>query len=158
MYRLKKGELQFFLAHPGGPYFKKKDEGHWTIPKGEIHTGESLLDAAIREFREETGIQPAGEFIEIGSIRQKGGKLVHGWAFQGDRDETTPIVSNTCTLEWPPLSGKFLSFPEIDRAEFFSIRSAREKIKQTQQPFLDHLAGALKKRDAAGYEPRTVAN
>ena len=110
MYRFKDGELQVFLAHPGGPYFKKKDEGHWTIPKGEIHAGENLLDTAIREFQEETGIQATGEFIELGSIRQKGGKLVHGWAFRGNWDESIPITSNTCKLEWPPLSGKFLSF------------------------------------------------
>jgi predicted NUDIX family NTP pyrophosphohydrolase len=150
MYRFKDGELQAFLAHPGGPYFKKKDEGHWTIPKGEIHAGENLLATAIREFQEETGIQPAGEFIELGSIRQKGGKLVHGWAFQGNWDESIPITSNTCKLEWPPLSGKFLSFPEIDRAQFFSIRRAREKIKPTQQPFLDRLVGVIKKRHTAG--------
>ena len=132
MYRFKDGELQVFLAHPGGPYFKKKDEGHWTIPKGEIHAGENLLDTAIREFQEETGIQPAGEFIELGSIRQKGGKLVHGWAFHGNWDESIPITSNTCKLEWPPLSGKFLSFPEIDRAEFFCLAGERRLLVAQQ--------------------------
>src|SRR5882672_8881963 len=132
MYRVRGGELEVFLAHPGGPFFARKDDGHWTIPKGETGSGEDLLATAKREFREETGIEPQGEFTPLGSIQQKGGKIVHGWAFAGDRDGSLPLKSNTFTMEWPPRSGRMVQVPEIDRAEFFAIPEARRKLKEAQ--------------------------
>jgi predicted NUDIX family NTP pyrophosphohydrolase len=146
MYRLRNGEVEVFLAHPGGPYFTHKDEGYWTIPKGEIELGEDLLAAALREFEEETGIKPEGEFLPLGTIKQKGGKIVHSWAFQGNWDESQPIKSNKCSLQWPPSSGQFLDFPEVDRAGFFTIQEARQKIKETQRPFLDRLISTLREK------------
>ena len=143
MYRMREGQLEVFLAHPGGPLFKNKDEGHWSIPKGEIESGEDLLAAAIREFEEETGLEPRGDFIELGAIKQKGGKIVYAWAFAGEWDETRPLQSNTFELEWPPGAGKIQRFPEIDRAGFFSIPQARQKLKEAQHPFLDRLVAAL---------------
>lgn len=141
MYRRRKGELEFFLAHPGGPFSSKKDDGFWTIPKGEQGAGEALLDVAKREFEEETGIKPAPPFIELGWIQQKGGKLVHAWAFEGDHDG--PIRSNTFTMEWPVDSGNFKEFPEVDRAEFFGLEQARAKIKDAQFPLLERLIAAV---------------
>src|SRR4051812_25180155 len=111
MFRVQHGQLQVFLAHPGGPYFARKDDGSWTVPKGEPDPGEDLLDAAKREFAEETGILPNGPLIPLTPVRQKGGKVVHAWAFAGDWEGT--IVSNTFTMEWPPKSGKRMEFPEI---------------------------------------------
>src|SRR3954465_13788919 len=106
MYRLREGRLEVFLAHPGGPYFRNKDEGHWTIPKGEPDPDEDLLDAAKREFQEETGIVPKEPFISLTPVKQKGGKLVHAWAFEGDYEEGKAIISKTFTMEWPPGSGR----------------------------------------------------
>ena len=143
MYRRRNGRLEFFLAHPGGPFTRLKDEGHWTIPKGEPDTDEALLEVAKREFKEETGIEPHGPYIELGSIRQKGGKLVFAWAFEGDCDG--PVCSNTFKMEWPPKSGKQCDFPEVDRAEFFPLAEARKKIKETQFPLLERLTAALGK-------------
>src|SRR6186997_2435047 len=111
MYRNCDGMLQVLLAHPGGPLFKNKDQGVWTIPKGEIEPGEDLLEAARREFEEETGVTPTGPFTALTPIQQKGGKIVHAWAFKGDCDPRA-IVSNTFTLEWPPHSGRQMGFPE----------------------------------------------
>jgi len=144
MYRWRGGRLEVFLAHPGGPCFARKDEGHWTVPKGEIEPGEELLQAAIREFTEEVGIQPKGPFLELGSIRQKGGKIVHAWAFAGDWDERQPIRSNHFEMEWPPHSGKRLTFPEVDRARFFSLAEASGAIKGTQVALLQRLAELLR--------------
>jgi predicted NUDIX family NTP pyrophosphohydrolase len=149
MYRLRGGQLEVFLAHPGGPFFAHKDDGHWTIPKGEIGSGEDLLATAQREFLEETGIEPQGDFIPLGSIQQKGGKIVHAWAFAGDRDDSRPLKSNTFRMEWPPRSGKWVQVPEIDRAQFFSIPEAKRKLKEAQQPFLDRLQAALKDRQSS---------
>ena len=146
MYRVKNGELEVFLAHPGGPFFRSKDDGHWTIPKGEIEPGENLLDTACREFKEEVGLEPSGEFLPLGSILQKGGKIVHAWAFEGDCVNGFRLQSGTFEMEWPPHSGRIQSFPEIDRAEFFSLAGARKKIKETQRPLLDRLETALKMR------------
>lgn len=143
MYRLRGGALEVFLAHPGGPFFARKDDGHWTIPKGEIETGEDLLAAAIREFEEETGVAPQGEYLELGSVRQNRGKIVHGWAFAGDWDETQPVRSQMFEMEWPPLSGRRQSFPEVDRAGFFGLDAARRKIKEAQRPFIDRLEAKL---------------
>jgi predicted NUDIX family NTP pyrophosphohydrolase len=138
MYRIKDGVLQVLLAHPGGPYFAKKDDGAWTIPKGEPDEAEDLLPAARREFEEETGIRPIGPFNPLKPIKQKGGKTVHAWAFQGDCDPLA-ITSNTFTIEWPPKSGKHQDFPEIDRAEWFDLPTARTKIKAGQEAFIDEL-------------------
>lgn len=148
MYRWKADGLQVFLAHPGGPFFAHKDEGHWSIPKGEVEAGEDLLATAIREFGEETGrnIDPECEFIDLGSIQQKGGKIVHAWAFEGDWEDGRSVESNTLTIEWPIGSEKSLTFPEVDRAEFFPVAEARRKIKDRQTPFLDRLETALKAR------------
>jgi predicted NUDIX family NTP pyrophosphohydrolase len=143
MYRFKDEALQIFLAHPGGPLFRNKDGGHWTIPKGEPPQGEPLLDAAIREFEEETGIKPHGSYLELGSIRQKGGKTVHAWAFEGDRDESQPIHSNTFEMEWPPRSGKKQEFPEVDQARFFPLPEAKTRLKDTQWPLVERLIAIL---------------
>jgi predicted NUDIX family NTP pyrophosphohydrolase len=142
MYRLREEELQVLIAHPGGPFFTNKDEGAWTIPKGEIEPGEELFEAAKREFQEETGVTPTGCFIALTPIRQKGGKIVHAWAFEGDCDPMA-IVSNTFTMEWPPKSGRQMAFPEMDRADFFDVRTARQKIKAAQQPLIDELEAIL---------------
>ena len=146
MYRVKNDKLEVFLAHPGGPFFKSKDDGHWTIPKGEIEPGENLLDTACREFKEEVGLEPSGEFLPLGSIQQKGGKTVHAWAFEGDCADDFRRQSGTFDMEWPPHSGRIQSFPEIDRAEFFSLNTAQKKIKETQRPLLDRLKSTLKYR------------
>lgn len=143
MYRLRGGELEVFLAHPGGPFFAAKDDGAWSIPKGEFGPGEEPLAAALREFTEETGITPAGELVALGTVRQKSGKVVHAWAFEGDRDDSAPIRSNQFEMEWPPGSGRRLEFPEIDRAAFFAPTAARRKILAAQIPFLERLEACL---------------
>jgi len=145
LYRIQGGEPQVFLAHPGGPFFVNKDDGHWTIPKGQPEDGEELLAAAQREFGEEVGFVPVGPFIELGTIIQKGGKTVHAWACQGDAPEGHVHSCNTFTTEWPMGSGKYQSFPEIDRACFFPIREARRKLKETQVALLDRLLELLSK-------------
>jgi len=141
VYRVVDGRLEVFLAHPGGPFFVNRDEGCWTIPKGEVEPGEDLRATALREFQEETGIliHPAGPFVSLGSIQQKGGKIVHAWAVQQNWDDSTPIRSNEFELEWPPHSGRRQSFPEVDRAGFFPLPIARRKVKDRQVPFLDQL-------------------
>ncbi|HVY70934.1 MAG TPA: NUDIX domain-containing protein [Verrucomicrobiae bacterium] len=148
MFRVQNGSLEVFLAHPGGPFFACKDEGHWTIPKGEIEPGEDMLAAAVREFAEEIGIEPRGEYLELGSVRQNRTKTVHGWAFEGDWQADQLVRSNQFEMEWPPLSGKRQSFPEVDQAAFFSPDAARRKIKPTQTPFIDRLEAALQSRRA----------
>ena len=146
MYRIQEGSLQIFLAHPGGPFYLNKDDGHWTIPKGEPNAGESPLDAAVREFAEETGIQPHGPFIELGAIRQKGGKVVYCWACQDELNSCKPIRSNHFEMEWPLRSGCRQSFPEIDRAEFFALPEGRIKLKEAQWPLVERLVASLKLR------------
>lgn len=138
MFRFVDGELQVLLVHPGGPFFKKKDEGAWTIPKGEVEPDEDLLDAAQREFAEELGFKPRGEFVPLTPVKQKGGKIVHAWAFPGDCDPTA-AKSNTFTIEWPPRSGRMTEFPEIDRAEFFGLDEAKRKINPAQVALLEEL-------------------
>ena len=142
MYRQKSGVLEVLLAHPGGPFWIKKDLASWTVPKGEIAPGEDPLDAAQREFHEETGLDPAGPFTALAPVKQPGGKVVMVWAFEGDCDPST-IRSNTFTLEWPPKSGQRQSFPEIDRAAWYSIDEARAKISIGQIPVLDELEKSL---------------
>jgi predicted NUDIX family NTP pyrophosphohydrolase len=143
MFRIKYNKLEVLLAHPGGPFFARKDDGVWTIPKGEIAPGEDLLKRAQIEFEEELGIRPPGNWIDLGSIKQKGGKTVHAWAFEGDLPDSFKLKSNTFELEWPPRSGKLKQFPEIDRAEFFPEEIARQKMNPAQLPFLDRLRAAL---------------
>ena len=142
MFRIKKG-LEVLLAHPGGPYFVNKDGGAWSIPKGEPEPDEELLVTAQREFEEETGLKPTGPFIPLKPIQQKGGKVVHAWAFEGDCDPAT-LKSNTFRMEWPPHSGRQQEFPEIDRAEFFDLAMARRKIKAGQEALIDELEASLK--------------
>ncbi len=137
MFRKRAGEIEVLLVHPGGPFFARKDEGAWTIPKGEVERGEDLLTRAKIEFEEELGVPATGEFREIGSIKQKGGKVVHAWAVEGDF--TGPVRSNTFEMEWPPRSGKRQTFPEVDRAEFFPLDIAWQKINETQRAFLERL-------------------
>jgi len=150
MYRLKDGRIEVFLAHPGGPFFVHKDYGHWSIPKEELEPDEDPLAAAIREFQEEVCIviDPKSRFLDLGTIRQKGGKIVQAWAVEQDCDDRRPFQSNTFTLEWPPHSGKFQTFPEVDRAQFFSMEEARKRIKETQVPLLDRLERLCKTSDA----------
>lgn len=143
MYRTREDLLEVFLVHPGGPYFKRKDDGVWTIPKGEPEPGESLEETARREFAEETGIVPRTPFQPLGSIKQKGGKTVHAWAFAGSWNEGDGLPSNTFELEWPPRSGQKRRFPEIDRAAFFTLPAARRKINPAQILFLDTLENFL---------------
>jgi len=138
MYRVRAGRLEVLLVHPGGPFFSGKHEGVWTIPKGEIEEGEDPLAAARREFEEETGLSPEGLFVPIGSIRQKGGKVVSAWAFEGDAEPAT-FRSNSFKMEWPPRSGKQAEFPEIDRAAFFGLHDAKRAINPAQAPLLKAL-------------------
>jgi predicted NUDIX family NTP pyrophosphohydrolase len=137
------GDLEVLIVHPGGPFFAKKDGGAWTIPKGEAKPGEDLITRAIIEFEEELGIKPFGNWIPLGSTKQKGGKTVHAWAFEGDLRENFELKSNLFEMEWPPRSGKAKQFPEIDRAEFFLEEIARRKINPAQVPFFDRLLAAL---------------
>ena len=142
MYRIKDGAIQVLLAHPGGSYFVNKDEGDWSIPKGEPGPDEDLFLTAQREFGEETGLKPIGPFAPLKPVKQKGGKVVHAWAFEGDCDPAN-IRSNTFTMEWPPKSGQQQTFPEIDRAEFFHLETARRKIKFGQVGLIDELETIL---------------
>ena len=145
MYRLRDGKAQVLLVHPGGPFWQKKDDGAWTIPKGEVAEGEDLLEAARREFEEETGHKPTGDFIPLNPVKQKGGKIVYAWAVEGDID-TAAITSNTFTMEWPPKSGKTAEFPEIDRAAFFDLQTAARKINPAQADLLIQLGKVLAKK------------
>jgi predicted NUDIX family NTP pyrophosphohydrolase len=143
MYRHAGPSLEVLLVHPGGPYWRKKDEGAWSIPKGELEEGEEAEVAARREFTEETGVALSGLLDRLGEIRQRGGKRVIAFAVEGDVDVRT-IRSNTFEIEWPPKGGRMQSFPEIDRAEWFDLPSARVKILEGQRPLLDRLAGLVK--------------
>jgi len=137
MYRDRVG-IEVFLVHPGGPIWAKKDQGAWTIPKGEYDSDEDPLAAARREFHEETGFVATGPFIALGSIRQKSGKVVIAWAFAGDCDPAD-LASNTCKIEWPPRSGKRIEIPEVDRGRWFSFENARKYVRAEQVPLLDSL-------------------
>jgi predicted NUDIX family NTP pyrophosphohydrolase len=134
----RKEETEVFLVHPGGPFYARKDPGVWSIPKGEFDSGEQALDAAKREFEEETGKKPEGNFIPLNPVTQKAGKVVHAWAVEGDLDADA-IVSNTFQMEWPPKSGKMKEFPENDRAGWFTFDQAQEKINAKQIELLDQL-------------------
>jgi predicted NUDIX family NTP pyrophosphohydrolase len=139
MYRRAGANLEVLLVHPGGPYWRKKDEGAWSIPKGEMDEGEDAEPAARREFMEETGVVLSGPLDPLGEIRQRGGKRVIAFAVEGDLDAQT-IRSNTFEFEWPPKSGRMQSFPEVDRAEWFELQSAHAKMLEGQRPFLVRLA------------------
>ena len=142
LYRRRGGALELFLVHPGGPFWAKKDAGAWSIPKGETDPEEDHLAAARREFAEETGLQADGRFLPLTPIRQSGGKIVHAFALEGDFDPST-IQSNSFEIEWPPRSGRKRSFPEIDRAAWFSLDEARQKINPAQRALLDELQAML---------------
>lgn len=144
VYRFRDGQLQVMLVHPGGPFWAKKDKGVWSIPKGICEEGEASIDAAKREFKEETGFDINGNFIDLGELRQSSGKIVHVWAVEGDLD-TSKIKSNTFEMEWPKGSGKIRQYPEIDKGEWFSIDVAKEKIVKGQKGFLDRLLEKLSK-------------
>lgn len=141
LYRRNKG-LEVFLVHPGGPFFLKKDLGSWSIPKGEWTKGEDALAAAVREFKEETGTDLDGDFVALTPIRQKGGKTVYAWALEGNID-AGHIVSNTFSLQWPPRSGKQQEFPEVDRAGWFGVEEAKQKINEAQTGFIAELEKRL---------------
>lgn len=144
LFRLRDNRIEILLGHPGGPFWRRKDHGAWTIPKGLIDAGEDPRAAALREFTEETGHRPAGELLSLGSARQPGGKLVHAWAVQDDWDPVG-LRSNTFEMEWPPRSGKRQEFPEIDRAAWFGIAEARSRILEGQAVFIDRLLEAVGK-------------
>jgi len=135
MYRLREKCLEVLLGHPGGPYFARKDLGVWSIPKGEVIVGEDLLTAARREFAEETGLEPWGPYEPLGAVKYKNHKVVHAWAFEGDF-EPAALVSNTFELEWPRKSGRLVEVSEVDRAAWYGLDEAREKIVAAQQRFL----------------------
>jgi predicted NUDIX family NTP pyrophosphohydrolase len=142
IYRVRDNELEFLLVHPGGPLWQNKDAGIWSIPKGEIHTGEDGLEAAKREFEEELGVQAQGAFVKLTPITQKSGKIVHAWGFAGDCDPSQ-IRSNTFSMEWPPRSGRTGTFPEVDRAAFFNLEQAKGRINPAQVALLEELLRKL---------------
>jgi predicted NUDIX family NTP pyrophosphohydrolase len=142
LYRCSEREIEVFLVHPGGPFWAKKDRGAWSIPKGEYSDGEEPLAAARREFKEETGFAIEGIFVELGAIRQAGGKLVSAWALEGDLDPAK-VVSNRFQMQWPPRSGRMIEVPEVDRGAWFTLQEARDRILPSQSPFLDRLAEKL---------------
>jgi predicted NUDIX family NTP pyrophosphohydrolase len=143
MYRRRGGNVEVLLVHPGGPFFKNKDAGTWTIPKGEPAEGEELIDTARREFQEETGVTlDNAKLLPLGDVKQKAGKVVHAWAFEGDCDPDA-IKCNTFRMQYPPGSGQWRTFPEVDKAAFFDLSAAREKINAAQVDFLDRLVQEL---------------
>lgn len=146
MYRFREGELQVFLVHPGGPYWAKKDEGAWSIPKGEFEPEENPLAAACREFTEETGFSADGDFLPLTPHRLKGGKTIHAWAFQGDCNPGD-LRSNLFSMEWPPRSGKIREFPEVDRGAWFSVSEAKRRMFSGQLPFLAELERLLAEKE-----------
>lgn len=142
LYRIRERTLEVLLVHPGGPFWAHRDHGAWTIPKGGIRPGEAPEDAARREFSEETGFPALGPLLPLGSIRQRGGKVVHAWALAGDGDPAA-LRSNTFEHEWPPHSGRMQEFPEIDRAAWFTLAEAREKMLESQRELLGRLESAI---------------
>jgi predicted NUDIX family NTP pyrophosphohydrolase len=138
IYRRRPAGIEVFLVHPGGPFWQKKDDGAWSIPKGEFTAEEDPLAAAQREFHEETGLQISGNFTPLPAVKQRGGKTVYAWQVEADFD-TSKITSNTFSMEWPPRSGKQQEFPEVDRADWFDLESAALKINEGQRPLLAHL-------------------
>jgi predicted NUDIX family NTP pyrophosphohydrolase len=153
LYRAREGGLEVLLVHPGGPFWARRDKGAWSIPKGEHEAGEEPLPAALREFEEELGCPPpTGRPLDLGQVRQKNGKIVNAWALAGDLDAAA-ITSNTFPLEWPPRSGQVRQFPEVDRAEWFPLATAREKLIPAQMELLDRLQAALMKDTGSDSSP-----
>jgi predicted NUDIX family NTP pyrophosphohydrolase len=144
-FRRRAGGLEVFLVHPGGPFWAKKDQGAWSIPKGEYEPGEDPLAAARREFAEETGIVPEGDFVALTPLRQRGGKIVRAFAFESDLDPHT-IKSNTFVMEWPPRSGRQQEFPEVDRAGWFTVDAAKQKLLAAQVGLVEELARLLARK------------
>lgn len=142
LYRRAAGGLEVFLAHPGGPFWRGRDAGAWTIPKGLLDQGEAPLDAARREFQEETGLAPGGPFLPLGSVRQKAGKTVHAWACEGDADPAR-VSSNQTRTEWPRGSGRWITYPEVDRCAWFPLAEARDRLNPAQVEFIGRLEAAL---------------
>jgi predicted NUDIX family NTP pyrophosphohydrolase len=142
VFRRSGSRIEVLLVHPGGPFWKNKDDGAWSIPKGEYDSGEDPLRAACREFQEETGIAPTGEFLALREVKQAGGKLVRAWALEADYDSAA-MRSNTFEMEWPPRSGRKQSFPEVDRASWFALEEARVKILAGQLPLIVELAAKI---------------
>jgi predicted NUDIX family NTP pyrophosphohydrolase len=143
LFRRRAGVLEVLLVHPGGPFWSKKDDGAWFVPKGELEGDEEPLSAARREFTEELGsAPPEGELLALGTVKNKSGKLIQAWALEGELD-TESVKSNTFELEWPPRSGKLRAFPEVDRACFFSLTQAKIKMHPAEQPFLERLATVI---------------
>jgi len=156
LYRLRDGKPEVLLVHPGGPFWQRRDSGAWSIPKGEIEDGELPVDVARREFKEELGQDPPGGNLQsVGSVRQAGGKLVHAWAARGDLD-VDRIDGMKFTMEWPPRSGKTAEFPEVDRAGWFDVATARQKILPAQAVFLDRLLATLRGAGAEGARPSVL--
>jgi len=154
MFRRPGRDIEVFLVHPGGPFWAKKDAGAWSIPKGEYAEGEDPLDAARREFEEETGVSPHGQPVPLADVRQPGGKLVTAWAIEGNCDPAE-LRSNLFSMEWPPRSGKRQEFPEVDRGAWFSLETARAKILKGQVGFLERLASLLAKKPPVASRMRT---
>jgi predicted NUDIX family NTP pyrophosphohydrolase len=147
LYRVRSGALEVLLVHPGGPVWARRDAGAWSFPKGEYDAGDDPREAALREFEEETGTAlPPGDLIDLGSVKQKGGKVVSAWAVEGDLDPDT-VKSNTFRMQWPPRSGRWATFPEVDRAGWFRAEEAREKLVPAQAEFVDRLLGRLGRGD-----------
>ncbi|MBS1587792.1 MAG: NUDIX domain-containing protein [Bacteroidetes bacterium] len=142
VYRFREGQPQILLVHPGGPFWAKKDAGAWSVPKGEYEEDENPLDAAKREFKEELGIYISGDFIELSPVKQKSGKVVQAWAIEKSLD-IGDFRSNTFSVEWPPRSGKFKEFPEVDKAQWFAADEAKQKINPAQVAFIDELMQKL---------------
>ena len=142
LYRIQNNGIEVFLVHPGGPFWSKKDDGAWSIPKGEFNENEEPLAAAKREFQEETGIKISGEFIQLSPVKQKSGKMVYAWAVEGDIDPEK-IKSNHFEIEWPPRSGKMKSFPEIDKAAWFQLGDAQKKILEAQSALIRELESKI---------------
>lgn len=145
LYRRAPHGLEVFLAHPGGPFWRQRDAGAWTIPKGVVNEGEELLTAACREFEEETGLRPEPPYVPLGSVRQRSGKHVHAWAWEGDADPTR-VTSNTMQAEWPRGSGTWITFPEVDRCGWFDVPVARTKLLAAQAELVDRLERVLADR------------
>ncbi len=154
LYRVREGEIEVFLAHPGGPYWAKKDNGAWSIPKGEFEEGDDPLATAKREFLEETGSPVEGKFQPLSPVKQRSGKVVHAWVVEGDIDATT-VKSKPFSMEWPPRSGIAQEFPEVDKGEWFNIPSARKKLLPGQRGFLEELQNLV---GHAAPESKPIAN
>ena len=146
VFRQRGHELEVLLGHPGGPFWSDRDDGAWSIPKGGLHPGEDPLDAAIREFTEETGFSVRGPFVPLGSVTLKSGKRVHAWAVEADCDPAQ-LVSNLCMVEWPPRSGKRIEIPELDRVQYFSLEEARRAMNSGQVLLLDRLREVREEKD-----------